>query len=108
METPGILHLLLGMTPFLAGLRNFTFSTLSVCLAKLLIYSAVMQDLMRIKPINWLFPRKTSKYVTILRNPEDSYESVFNFAQLGKSLGLGVALDSLEKLLDKPIESYNH
>ena len=57
------------------------------------------------KPINWLFPRKTSKYV---RNPEDNYESVFNFAQLGKSFGLGVAPDSLEKFLDKPIQSYNH
>ena len=59
------------------------------------------------EPMNWLFPRKTSKYVTILRNPEDNYESVFNFAQLGKSFGLGVALDSLEKFLDKPIQSYN-
>ena len=60
------------------------------------------------KPMNWLFPRKTSKYVTILRDPVDNYESVFNFAQLGKSFGLGVALDSLEKFLDKPIQSYDH
>ena len=60
------------------------------------------------KPMNWLFPRKTSKYVTILRNPVDNYESAFNFAQLGKSFGLGVTLDSLEKFLDKPIQSYDH
>ena len=60
------------------------------------------------EPMNWLFPRKTTKYVTILRNPVDNYESAFNFAQLGKSFGLGVALDSLEKFLDKPIQSYSH
>ena len=60
------------------------------------------------EPMNWLFPRKTSKYVTILRNPVDNYESAFNFAQLGKSFGLGVTLDSLEKFLDKPIQSYSH
>ena len=60
------------------------------------------------KPMNWLFPRKTSKYVTILRNPVDNYESAFNFAQLGKSFGLGVAFDSLEKFLDKPVQSYDH
>ena len=60
------------------------------------------------KPMNWLFPHKTSKYMTILRNPVDNYESVFNFARLGKSFGLGVSLDSLEKFLDKPIQFYNH
>ena len=54
------------------------------------------------KPMNWLFPPETSKYVTILRNPVDNFESVFNFAELGKSFGLGGKLDSLEKFLDKP------
>ena len=54
--------------------------------------------------MNWLFPRETSKYVTILRNPVDNFESVFNFAQLGKQLGFGDNLDALEKFLTKGID----
>ena len=56
------------------------------------------------KPMNWLFPRETSKYVTILRNPVDNFESVFNFAQLGKQFGFGDNLDALEKFLTKGID----
>ena len=60
------------------------------------------------KPMNWLFPPKSSKYLTILRNPVDNFESAFNFAQLGKSFGFGVnPVDSLEKFLDKPVPFYN-
>ncbi|KAJ7388713.1 hypothetical protein OS493_035991 [Desmophyllum pertusum] len=55
------------------------------------------------QPMNWLFPKETSKYVTILRNPVDNFESVFNFAHLGKSFGLGDNLDSLEKFLTKEL-----
>ena len=62
------------------------------------------------KPMNWLFPPEASKYITILRNPLDNFESVFNFAHLGKSFGLRVKLDSLERVLDKPtpLTFYNH
>ncbi|XP_022798750.1 galactosylceramide sulfotransferase-like isoform X1 [Stylophora pistillata] len=56
------------------------------------------------EPMNWLFPKETSKYVTILRNPVDNFESVFNFAQLGKSLGFGDNLDGLERFLTKGID----
>lgn len=31
------------------------------------------------KPLNWLFPREFSKYVTIIRNPVDNFESFFNY-----------------------------
>ena len=59
------------------------------------------------KPMNWLFPKETTKYLTILRNPVDNFESVFNFAHLGKSFGLGDRLDSLNKFLAKEIP-FNH
>lgn len=55
------------------------------------------------QPMNWLFPKATSKYLTILRNPVDNFESVFNFAHLGKLFGLGDRMDSLEKFLAKEI-----
>ena len=41
------------------------------------------------KPMNYLFPKATSKYVTILRNPVDQYESVFNYMGLGDIYGFG-------------------
>ena len=57
--------------------------------------------------MNWLFPKATSKYLTILRNPVDNFESVFNFAHLGKLFGLGDRLDSLDTFLAKEIP-FNH
>ena len=59
------------------------------------------------KPMNWLFPKATSKYLTILRNPVDNFESVFNFAHLGKLFGLGDRMDSLETFLAKEIPFNN-
>ena len=41
------------------------------------------------KPMNYLFPKTTAKYVTILRNPVDQYESVFNYMGLGDIYGFG-------------------
>ena len=41
------------------------------------------------KPMNYLFPKSTAKYVTILRNPVDQYESVFNYMGLGDIYGFG-------------------
>ena len=41
------------------------------------------------KPMNYVFPKATSKYVTILRNPVDQYESVFNYMGLGDIYGFG-------------------
>ena len=55
------------------------------------------------KPLNWLFPPDTSKYVTILRNPVDNFESTFSYYELGKKLGLGNdPVVSLEKFLRRP------
>ena len=33
-------------------------------------------------PMNWLFPKETSRYITILRDPVMQFESVFNFFHL--------------------------
>ena len=59
------------------------------------------------KPMNWLFPPETSKYVTILRNPVDNFESSFNYYHLGKQFGLGIdPVVSLEKFLERPSSYY--
>ena len=60
------------------------------------------------KPLNWLFPREISKYVTIIRNPVDTFESFFNYYKLGKVLGLGGdPVVSLEKFLESASSFYN-
>ncbi|KAL9960293.1 hypothetical protein ACROYT_G033737 [Oculina patagonica] len=57
------------------------------------------------KPLNYLFPKTTSKYVTILRNPVDQYESVFNYMGLGDIYGFGRdPRKSLETFLSTGIE----
>ena len=59
------------------------------------------------KPMNWLFPPETSKYVTILRNPVDTFESAFNYYHLGNDFGLGTdPVVSLEKFLERPSSYY--
>ena len=60
------------------------------------------------KPMNWLFPPESSKYVTILRNPVDQFESAFNYFKLGKFVGSGVdPVDTLKKFLESPLSFYN-
>ncbi|XP_078342955.1 galactosylceramide sulfotransferase-like [Oculina patagonica] len=57
------------------------------------------------KPMNYLFPKTTSKYVTILRNPVDQFESVFNYMGLGDIYGFGRdPRKSLQEFLTKGIE----
>ena len=57
------------------------------------------------KPMNYLFPKTTTKYVTILRNPVDQYESVFNYMGLGNVHGFGrEPRKSLEEFLSTGIE----
>ena len=51
------------------------------------------------KPMNWLFPKQTSKYITILRNPVDNFESVFRYMKLGPPLGVGDSPYSLQTFL---------
>ena len=53
------------------------------------------------KPMNWLFPKETSKYITILRNPVDNFESAFNYNHLGKSFGIKDDLHSVQTFLNK-------
>ena len=57
------------------------------------------------KPMNHLFPKTTAIYVTILRNPVDQYESVFNYMGLGDIYGFGRDPGkSLEAFLSAEIE----
>lgn len=35
-------------------------------------------------PMNWLFPKETTRYITMLREPSAHFESIFNFFRLGK------------------------
>ncbi|KAL9975295.1 hypothetical protein ACROYT_G012447 [Oculina patagonica] len=40
-------------------------------------------------PMNWLFPKETTRYITLLREPTQHFESIFNFFRLEKRfLGL--------------------
>ncbi|XP_058971685.2 galactosylceramide sulfotransferase [Pocillopora verrucosa] len=52
-------------------------------------------------PMNWLFPKETSRYITILRDPVMQFESVFNFFHLWYHFdGLQKARFKLEAFLD--------
>ena len=35
-------------------------------------------------PMHWLFPKETTRYITMLREPAGQFESIFNFFVLGK------------------------
>ena len=60
------------------------------------------------KPMNWLFPPESSKYVTILRNPVHHFESTFNYYQLGRTFGFGIdPVNSLGNFLDRPLSFFN-
>ena len=55
--------------------------------------------------MNFLFPKETSKYITIIRNPVDQFESVFNYLSFGKVYGFGQdPTESLKRFLKKGIE----
>ena len=41
------------------------------------------------KAINYFFPKDASKYVTIVRNPVEQFESIFNYMQIGTVFGFG-------------------
>lgn len=54
------------------------------------------------RPMNHLFPKKQSRYITILRDPAAQYESVFNFMHLAKPLGFKDEDDPLGTFLKFP------
>ena len=55
--------------------------------------------------MNYLFPKATAKYVTILRNPVEQCESVFNYMGLGDVYGFGRdPIKALETFLDTGVE----
>ena len=57
------------------------------------------------KPMNSLFPKAIAKYVTILRNPVDQFESAFNYMGLGDVYGFGTdPTKALETFLDIGVE----
>ena len=52
-------------------------------------------------PMNWLFPKETTQYITMLREPTQHFESVFNFFHLEKRfLKLRNVSSPLEKFLE--------
>ena len=56
------------------------------------------------EPMNYLFPRETSKYITTIRNPVEQFESLFNYVELGEVYGFGRdPTKSLERFLKKGI-----
>ena len=51
-------------------------------------------------PMNWLFPKETTRYITLLREPTQQFESIFNFFQLKRHFKeLRNASSPLEKFL---------
>ena len=57
------------------------------------------------KTMNYLFPKNGSKYITILRNPVEQFESVFSYMGLGKVYNLGAdPTQSIKLFLRKGIE----
>ena len=51
-------------------------------------------------PMHWLFPRETTRYVTMIREPTKQFESVFNYYQFGKRfLELRNVTSALESFL---------
>ena len=58
--------------------------------------------------MNYLFPKAIAKYVTILRNPVDQFESVFNYMELGDIYGFGRdPTKALETFINTGIEFEN-
>lgn len=56
-------------------------------------------------PMNYLFPKDTSKYITTIRNPVEQFESLFNYIGFGKVYGFGQdPTESLKGFLKKGIE----
>ena len=53
--------------------------------------------------MNWLFPKGSSKYLTILRNPVDNFESVVRYMKIEDRLGVGHKSNSLQRFLKKGI-----
>ena len=54
------------------------------------------------RPMNYLFPKDRSRYITILRDPVAQYESVFNFMHFAKPLGFKDEEDPLGTFLKFP------
>ena len=53
------------------------------------------------EPMNWLFPKNTSKYITIVRNPVENFESVFSYMLLGRYFGITDVSNSLSLFFEK-------
>ena len=50
--------------------------------------------------MHWLFPKKTTRYITMLREPAKQFESVFNYFHVDKQLRVsGNATSPLENFL---------
>ena len=51
-------------------------------------------------PMHWLFPKETTHYITMLREPAEQFESAFNYFDVAKKLGVpGNVTSTLENFL---------
>lgn len=60
-------------------------------------------------PMNWIFPKETTRYITMLREPAQHFESIFNFFHLNKRfLQLRNASSPLEMFLQNATSHLEH
>lgn len=59
-------------------------------------------------PVNLLFPKPKSKYITIKCFPVNQFESVFSYYQLAKRLGLQNTANPIQKFLRNPTAFKGH
>ena len=90
------------------GLNPLYLSSLSQC-GEHQTSSAITPGTTKII-MNWLFPKETSRYITMLREPTQHFESIFNFFHLGKRfLKLGnVSTSPLETFLQNSTSHLEH
>ena len=60
-------------------------------------------------PMNWIFPKETTRYITMLREPAQHFESIFNFFHLDKRFEkLRNVLSPLETFLQNATSHLEH
>ena len=75
--------LLIPRSTISTGLDRFVLNT--CChLTENQIFSVITPDTTKHAPMNWLFPKETTRYITMLRDPTEQFESIFTFFGLGR------------------------
>lgn len=50
-------------------------------------------------PMHWVYPKETTHYITMLREPAEQFESVLNYFDVAKKLGVSGNVGELENFL---------